>query len=84
MVFIIKVFLVTGGRHWTTRNIFLDSTEILEINTWRMSAPLPSGRFGLRAASLGNTIYLFGRKNFCITQLYKYDFVKADMTDILI
>ena len=52
-----KVLLVTGGLHWPR---LLDSTEILETNTWRISAPLPSARYGLKAASLGNTIFLFG------------------------
>ena len=67
-----QVLLVTGGRQFELPNsrIPLDSTEILETNTWRISAPLPSARYGLRAASLGNTIFLFGEKllhiNFCL------------------
>ena len=56
-----QVLLVTGGQQWSGNyTIPLDSTEILETNTWRISAPLPSARYGLRAASLGNTIFLFG------------------------
>ena len=66
-----QVLLVTGGQQWSgNSSIPLDSTEILETNTWRISAPLPSARYGLKAASLGNTIFLFGEKllhiNFCL------------------
>ena len=61
MFITMQVLLVTGGRQWSgNSSIPLDSTEILETNTWRISAPLPSARYGLRAASLGNTIFLFG------------------------
>ena len=71
MFIIMQVLLVTGGQQWSgDSSIPLDSTEILETNTWRISAPLPSARYGLRAASLGNTIFLFGEKifhiNFCL------------------
>ena len=56
-----QVLLVTGGQQWSGNStIPLDSTEILETNTWRISAPLPTARYGLRAASLENTIFLFG------------------------
>ena len=62
-----QVLLVTGGQQWSgNSSIPLDSTEILETNTWRISAPLPSARYGLKAASLGNTIFLFGEKIFHI------------------
>ena len=60
-----QVLLVTGGQQWSgNSSIPLDSTEILETNTWRISAPLPSARYGLKAASLENTIFLFGEKMF--------------------
>ena len=60
-----QMLLVTGGRQILNNSrIPLDSTEILETNTWRISAPLPSARYGLRAASLENTIFLFGEKMF--------------------
>ena len=63
MFILMQVLLVTGGQQWSgNSSIPLDSTEILETNTWRISAPLPSARYGLRAASLGNTIFLFGEK----------------------
>ena len=41
---------------------WLDSTEILEnlAATWRFTSPLPSARYGLRAASVGNNILVFG------------------------
>ena len=66
-----QVLLVTGGQQLSgNSSIPLDSTEILETNTWRISAPLLSPRYGLKAASLGNTIFLFGEKifhiNFCL------------------
>ena len=39
---------------------FLDSTEILETGGWRAAEPLPSGRAGLQAATVADTIYVFG------------------------
>ena len=69
-----QVLLVTGGRQGTRdSSIPLDSTEILETNTWRISAPLPSARNGLRAASLGNTIFLFGEIIFHINLYFNSD-----------
>ena len=60
MIIILQVLLVTGGLYDSD---YLDSTEILEDNTdtWKMTAPLPSARYGLRAASVDNTIYVFGK-----------------------
>ena len=40
---------------------FIDSTEILETGGWRAAEPLPSGRAGLQAATVADTIYVFGR-----------------------
>lgn len=60
------VLLVTGGAHITGGSwIFLDSTEVLEekAGTWRLTGPLPSARDGMRAASVANTIFLFGGWN---------------------
>jgi len=57
------VLLVTGGRqHTGGSTVYLDSTEVLEdiAGTWRLTAPLPSGRSGLRAASVQNNIFVFG------------------------
>ena len=76
-----QVLMVTGGQQFSGESsIPLDSTEILETNTWRISAPLPSARYGLRAASLGNTIFLFGgsgRSLICsgteLNTILKYD-----------
>ena len=57
-----QVLLVTGGSQFPEGSpLFLDSTEILESLTWSLSAPLPSGRDGLRAVSMTTTIYIFGR-----------------------
>jgi len=62
-----NVLLVTGGqqRSEPERYINLDSTEVLEdmAGTWRLIAPLPSPRSGLRAASVENDIFVFGGKN---------------------
>ena len=59
-----QVLVVTGGVNNNFDNIFtnLDSTEILEdmAGTWRLTAPLPSARYGLRAASVENNIFVFG------------------------
>ena len=69
-----QVLLVTGGQQYSAGQqyssyrgysggiISLDSTEVLEdmAGTWRLTAPLPSGRYGLRAASVENYIFVFG------------------------
>ena len=59
-----QVLLVTGGMQVSgVRDIYLDSTEVLEdimAGTWRLTAPLPSARYGLRAASVGKYIFVFG------------------------
>ena len=57
---VLQVLLVTGG--YNNIDGFLDSTEVLEdiTGTWRLTAPLPSARFGLRAASVDNNIFIFG------------------------
>ena len=55
----IQVLLVTGG--YNTNDKYLDTTEVMEPGgTWRLTAPLPSGRWGLRAASVDNNIFIFG------------------------
>ena len=78
-----QVLLVTGGQQWSgNSSIPLDSTEILETNTWRISAPLPSARYGLKAASLGNTIFLIG-KLFHINLCFNSIIVQEDMMDHL-
>ena len=75
-----QVLLVTGGaQQWA-----LDSTEIMENDIWRLSAPLPSARFGLKAASLGNTIFLFGKKISVISiYIIKSNIFKVVMMDYL-
>ena len=57
-----QVLLVTGGTQYSGRYISLDSTEVLEdmAGTWRLTAPLPSARSGLSAASVENYIFVFG------------------------
>ena len=64
-----QVLLVTGGQD----NQIFDSTEILEMkenSVWKMSAPLPSPRLGLRAATVGNSLHVFGKTKF-FAQLFK-------------
>ena len=53
---------MTGGAQYSGGYISLDSTEVLEdmAGTWRLTAPLPSARYGLRAASVENNIFVFG------------------------
>ena len=60
VLYIYQVLLVTGGHNMNEG--WLDSTEILEnlAATWRFTSPLPSARYGLRAASVGNNILVFG------------------------
>ena len=76
--------MVTGGQQFSGESsIPLDSTEILETNTWRISAPLPSARYGLKAANMKNTIFLFGEKIFHINFCFNSIIVKEDMMDHL-
>ena len=60
-----QVLLVTGGYNHNLNDENLD-TEVLEdmAGTWRLTAPLPSARYGLRAASVENNIFVFGEENF--------------------
>ena len=59
---ILQVLLVTGGYAGISG---LDSTELLVMGAakWRIitTGKLPSPRYGLRAATLLNTVYLFGK-----------------------
>ena len=58
-----QVLLVAGGAEYLSGYISLDSTELLEdmmAGTWRLTAPLPTARYGLRAVSVENNIFLFG------------------------
>ena len=58
-----QVLLVTGGNHrHSNRYTGHGSTEILEdmAGIWRLTAPLPSARYGLSAASVQNNIFVFG------------------------
>ena len=72
-----QVLLVTGGQQVSgNSSIPLDSTEILETNTWRISAPLPSARYGLKATSLENTIFLFGEKMFRMNLYFNSNFFR--------
>merc|ERR1711988_941271 len=53
-----RVVLVSGG---VTSAAYLDSTELMvDFKPWRPAANLPSPRFGHRAASLYNKVFLFG------------------------
>ena len=53
---------MTGGAQYSGSDIDLDSTEVLEdiAGTWKETAPLPSARTQLRAASVDNNIFVFG------------------------
>ena len=54
------VVLVTGG--YNTGAEYLDSTELMvDFKPWRPAANLPSPRYGPRAASLDNKVFLFGQ-----------------------
>ena len=61
IIIILQVLLVTGGVDHDGSYKMLDSTEILEDTTWRITAPMPSARFSLTAASIDNKIFVFGR-----------------------
>ena len=79
MIIILQVLLVTGGVNGDSGR--LDSTEVLEDNTWKMSAPLPSARNGLQAASVANTIFVFG-KNILYYYLNIYFHSSVCLSDI--
>ena len=63
----IKVLLVTGGARYyaTPSQERLDSTEILEFpaGSWRTltNAQLPSPRSALRAGTVNNDVFIFGK-----------------------
>ena len=71
------MFLVTGGWFfYLGRNIPLDSTELLETSSWRMSAPLPSAIYGLKSATLGDTIFVLGMtSNHIYLSIYLFFFL---------
>ena len=53
--------LVTGGYNALINGGYIDSTEIFGIaKNWRLSAALPSARYGMKATALDNNIFLFG------------------------
>ena len=55
----LKMFFVTGGQ---TESDLLDSTEIYDpdLGSWSAGAALPGPMEYLRAASLGNRVFIFG------------------------
>ena len=54
-----QVLLVTGG--YNSNDGYLTSSEVMETGgTWRLTAPLPSARKGLRAVVVNNNIFVFG------------------------
>ena len=68
----IQILLVTGGGHYQRGSYMrLDSTEILETpgGSWRTltTARLPSPRYGLRAGTANNIVFIFGKN--CINVL---------------
>ena len=83
-----QVLLVTGGVQYTGGEyITLDSTEVLEdmAGSWRLTGPLPSARDGLKAASVANTIFLFGEYFlFYIEQLSNDDIFSGGYDDVIL
>ena len=63
--FATQILLVTGGRTRTynTQMTQYDSTELLHLqqgSVWQYAASLPSPRYGLRAGTVFNKVYIFG------------------------
>ena len=63
IIVMLEVVLVTGGWDSTEYGgVRLDSTEMMvDFNSWTAAANLPFARYGLRAASLNNKVFLFGQ-----------------------
>ena len=63
----IKVLLVTGGKlrsdDYGGKEVLLDSTEILKTpdDSWITTARLPSPRYSLRAGTVNNNVFIFGK-----------------------
>merc|ERR1711988_1805783 len=63
-----RVVLVSGGTNYGVPR--LDSTELMvDFKPWRPAADLPSPRWGLRAASLDNKVFLFGGMDSSLSDL---------------
>ena len=63
-IIVMQVLLVTGGFNHNDGN--LASTEVMETGgTWRLTAPLPSARYRLRAAVVNKNIFVYGENNLC-------------------
>ena len=61
-----KTLLVTGGKD-SEKNL-LSSTEIYvdSASAWSFAAPLPSARYDFPAASLDNSVFVFGQFYFTL------------------
>ena len=55
-----QTLLVTGGY---TSGGYTSSTEIYKNNNWTLVAPLPQARFYVSAATLDNSVFVFGKNN---------------------
>ena len=64
-----QTYLVTGGYH--TGNVTLASTELLrqDASQWVYAGELPSARYALRGATLGNKLIMTGEM---IMMMYRY------------
>ena len=64
--YVLQALLVTGGwdgsDYFSSTEIYLESTS-----TWSYAAALPSSRYGISAATLDNSVFVFGKNNlsFC-------------------
>ena len=69
---------MTGGRIGShhTEMIQYDSTELLHLqrgSVWQYAASLPTPRYGLRAGTLLNKVYIFGGNFPQIPQILSYN-----------
>ena len=68
-----QLLIVTGGRDSKPDNdpdSKVDSTEVYQDNAWRMVGKLPVPLSGLRAATIRNRVFAFGRYHFMRIVLY--------------
>ena len=75
-----QVLLVTGG--YNENDGYLASTEVMEAGgAWRLTASLPSARYGLKAGVVNNNIFVFGENILCYINI-EHIIVSCNVYDV--